>query len=364
MKFILLFFLALPFLGQSQSKKIQLEKLMLICDSLERESLKIREVNNFLKETLTKNQTQVNNAWIYTNELSNNLINKVIQYQNTVLEFNDNIDRLNDKKQIEPMKEEIESQPVVQKLLKFEYKFKENRISRYPNLNEVKSKKSKIILLTKHIDSLKNYLNSCEKYRIEMREHLYKQNILFGQLEKTAIELTDLDVKYTKKIDEITLNFRKIVFESGIYKKLGFDQDEIIEVVPDDDADNTLYAVEKHLEYPFSYSEKTMGIYFFYEEPAQFTGGKDSLKTFLINQLKYPKIALEEGIEGKVHISMIVNAKGEIVEPFVSRKLDKCPECNVEALRLVKMMPNWKPATINGKPVNSTFILPIMFKLN
>lgn len=90
-----------------------------------------------------------------------------------------------------------------------------------------------------------------------------------------------------------------------------------------------------------------------------FPEGPDSLESFLRNNLTYPEKAKSEYVQGKVYIGFMINKNGKIVKPRIlssaSEDLDK------EALRVVNMMPDWKPGTAGGTPVDVQYILPIDF---
>ena len=101
----------------------------------------------------------------------------------------------------------------------------------------------------------------------------------------------------------------------------------------------------------------------FPEEMAEFPGGMSALKKYLTDSLVYPKEALELGIEGKCITQFVVTEEGTVRNPILKRGMPDCPECDAEALRLVKSMPKWKPAKLNGKAIASTFNLPISFKI-
>ena len=91
----------------------------------------------------------------------------------------------------------------------------------------------------------------------------------------------------------------------------------------------------------------------------EFPGGVDSLQTFLMDNLVYPDSAKLNHIQGKVYVGFMINYEGKIVNPKIlssaSADLDK------EALRVVGMMPDWKPGTAGGSPVSVQYILPIEF---
>ena len=97
------------------------------------------------------------------------------------------------------------------------------------------------------------------------------------------------------------------------------------------------------------------------EENAQFPGGDEACYKWLYDNIKYPAIAQEQGIQGRVFVRFVVNKDGSIVDVEVTRSPD--PSLSKEAERVIKMMPKWKPARQGNKPVRSRFNLPVMFKL-
>ncbi|MCU0421817.1 MAG: energy transducer TonB [Bacteroidia bacterium] len=102
----------------------------------------------------------------------------------------------------------------------------------------------------------------------------------------------------------------------------------------------------------------SMEVVNFAEQMPEFQG---DIYKFLSNNLKYPSKEVELGIEGKVVISFIVMSDGSIIEPKVIKSAGKA--FDTEALRVIMLMPNWKPGRMNGKPVNVKMNLPIVFKL-
>lgn len=89
--------------------------------------------------------------------------------------------------------------------------------------------------------------------------------------------------------------------------------------------------------------------------------GMKQLGRFLQKNLKYPQIAQKYEMAGRVFLSFIVDRDGKISEVEVVKGL--CESMDQEAKRVLELMPNWKPATQNGKPVRSKFNLPISFLL-
>ncbi|MBQ3909390.1 MAG: energy transducer TonB, partial [Bacteroidaceae bacterium] len=83
---------------------------------------------------------------------------------------------------------------------------------------------------------------------------------------------------------------------------------------------------------------------------------------WLAEHIKYPSICQEQGVQGRVIVSFVVNKDGSIVDVNTLRS----PDTNLtkEAERVVKMMPKWKPARQGNKTVRSRFNLPVLFRLN
>lgn len=101
----------------------------------------------------------------------------------------------------------------------------------------------------------------------------------------------------------------------------------------------------------------------FVDEEAGFPGGKAKLNKFLGDNLRYPPIAEENGIQGKVTVKFVVSLDGSISDVNVLRGVKGCKECDAEAVRVIKKMPAWVPAKKNGVSVKAYFTMPITFQL-
>ena len=97
------------------------------------------------------------------------------------------------------------------------------------------------------------------------------------------------------------------------------------------------------------------------EQMPQFPGGQAAMMKFIADSLRYPSVACENRIEGRVVVRFVVDCKGNIVNPLVVRSVD--PLLDREAIRLVKSMPKWIPGRQNGKPVCVIYNVPTRFKL-
>jgi|JI10StandDraft_1071094.scaffolds.fasta_scaffold425811_2 protein TonB len=90
-----------------------------------------------------------------------------------------------------------------------------------------------------------------------------------------------------------------------------------------------------------------------------FPGGDDARKKFFSKNMTYPRIPLENGIEGTVIVNFIVGKNGEINDIKIVKSINK--ELDKEAIRVISLMPNWAPGMNNGKPVKVSFNLPVKF---
>lgn len=97
------------------------------------------------------------------------------------------------------------------------------------------------------------------------------------------------------------------------------------------------------------------------ENMPEFPGGMGALMQFLGKNIKYPAIAQENGVQGRVIVQFVVNKDGSIVDPVVVRSVD--PYLDKEALRVIRTMPKWKPGMQRGKPVRVKYTVPVTFKL-
>ena len=97
------------------------------------------------------------------------------------------------------------------------------------------------------------------------------------------------------------------------------------------------------------------------EQMPQYPGGDEALLKFIKDNLKYPMLAAEKGIEGRVTIRFVVDRDGTVNDVTVIRGLDSL--CDKEAVRVVKMMPTWMPGKQSGKAIPVYYTLPIVYKL-
>ena len=102
-------------------------------------------------------------------------------------------------------------------------------------------------------------------------------------------------------------------------------------------------------------------VYDVVEEMPQFPGGPSALFEYLSNNLQYPVVAEENGVQGRVIVTFIVEKDGSISNAKVVKAVD--PSLDKEAIRLVESMPNWIPGKQNGEPVRVKYTVPVTFRL-
>ena len=94
---------------------------------------------------------------------------------------------------------------------------------------------------------------------------------------------------------------------------------------------------------------------------AEYPGGFEAMAAYISKSIVYPEKAKADGVEGKVFVQFVVDTDGSIAEATVLRGVGG--ECDAEALRVVKSMPKWQPATFKGKPARSKYVMPINYTL-
>lgn len=146
--------------------------------------------------------------------------------------------------------------------------------------------------------------------------------------------------KEPPKVEDITVNTATETVKSDNTKYVPQEPPKV-ETAPVEDNDNKVFE--------------------FVEQVPAFPGGQEALFSYLQKNIKYPPIARENGIEGKVFLSFVVDKSGQIRDIKVKRGIGG--GCDEEAVRVVRNMPQWKPGRQNGKEVNVMFTLPIKFTL-
>jgi len=104
--------------------------------------------------------------------------------------------------------------------------------------------------------------------------------------------------------------------------------------------------------------------YSFYvlEQKPEFKGGIGGLMKWIAEHTNYPKEAKKKGITGKVFVQFVIERDGSVSNVKLARKVN--PLLDEEAVRVIKMMPKWKPGKQRGKPVRVMYQIPINFVLD
>ncbi|MGN1254259.1 MAG: energy transducer TonB, partial [Prevotella sp.] len=97
------------------------------------------------------------------------------------------------------------------------------------------------------------------------------------------------------------------------------------------------------------------------EQMPSFPGGQGALMQYLANNIKYPVVAQENGVQGRVVVSFVVERDGSITDVQVVRSVD--PSLDREAQRVVRSMPRWIPGKQNGQAVRVKYNVPVSFRL-
>jgi len=141
---------------------------------------------------------------------------------------------------------------------------------------------------------------------------------------------------------------------------------EVIEIVEDD------VEIEDEIEIEDTESDEDVEIeieeeddeefFMVVENMPEFPGGDLGLMKYIQKNVKYPAIAKEYNITGKVYVSFIVDKKGSVTNVKIVRGVDK--NLDAEAMRVVKSLPKYRPGKQRGKSVRVMFTIPINFTLN
>ena len=152
----------------------------------------------------------------------------------------------------------------------------------------------------------------------------------------------EVSVKYT-----VTVNFR-----------LQGKEDNKPTPLPAGEGDNEITFVG----YGEHKSADTSGqVFAIVEKLPQFTGGEKAINEFISKTLQYPVIAQENGIQGKVVCSFIINQDGSVTDAEVVSGVD--PSLDREALRIVRSMPKWTPGMQRVKAFRVKYTMPVIFTL-
>ena len=134
------------------------------------------------------------------------------------------------------------------------------------------------------------------------------------------------------------------------------DELDIEDVEADQDTQVEIVAMAEEEE------EEEETIFVIVENMPEFPGGDLALRKYIAENVKYPEIAKENGLSGKVFVQFVINQRGEVENVKIARGID--PALDKEAIRVVQSLPKFKPGSQRGKPVKVNYTVPINFQLN
>ncbi|MCQ2236599.1 MAG: energy transducer TonB [Bacteroidales bacterium] len=128
--------------------------------------------------------------------------------------------------------------------------------------------------------------------------------------------------------------------------------------------ENTIEDIHGDIELPLELEGEVEDdpVYIVPDEMPQFPGGVEAMRRYIAENIKYPAIAGEVDLHGRVWLTFIIDQKGTISDITVIRSLD--PHLDAEAIRVVKSMPKWEPGLIKGRPVKVKYTLPVHFDIS
>ncbi len=136
--------------------------------------------------------------------------------------------------------------------------------------------------------------------------------------------------------------------------------DDELEIM-DTEMDESVEVDFTNIDYDYGEERDEGEVFMIVEEMPEFPGGTAALQKYLAESVKYPVIAQENGIQGRIYVQFVINSKGEVTNATVLRGVD--PSLDREALRVVQSMPNWKPGKQRNRPVRVSYTVPINFVL-
>ena len=171
------------------------------------------------------------------------------------------------------------------------------------------------------------------------------------------VESRTKSVAQTSVAELSALNQPKKKAEVKQQKKVQLEQPE---KVGNDDANGEVLKIKEAVAQPEPKPEVEK-VFDVVEQMPSFPGGPSALMEWLSNNVKYPVVAQENGVQGRVVVSFVVERDGSITDVKVVRGVD--PSLDREASRVVRAMPRWIPGKQNGSAVRVKYNVPVAFRL-
>ena len=182
------------------------------------------------------------------------------------------------------------------------------------------------------------------------------------KIEKLEVEKVKSSVKFTapeiKKDDEVKPEdeLKSQDDLSKINTAIG-----AFDVTGNDEAAGEVLKAKETIAQPEPPKEEETKVFDVVEQMPSFPGGPSALFEYLSKNIKYPVVAEENGIQGRVIVTFVVERDGSITDVRIAKSVD--PSLDKEAQRVVKSMPKWIPGKQNGSPVRVKYTVPVTFRL-
>ena len=191
-----------------------------------------------------------------------------------------------------------------------------------------------------------------KSYDREAKEALEREAVLEEEEIIIQTDIQEPPPPPPPEVPEVTTVIEVVADDKEDIKEVNFsaevtDDTKNIEITP--------VVVEKEEE------EDEVTIFTVVENDPEFPGGMEALYKYVAQNIKYPQLARDNGITGKVYVTFVVERDGSIANPKVLRDIGG--GCGQEAIRVVKSMPKWTPGKQRGKAVRVQFNLPVNFSL-
>ena len=184
------------------------------------------------------------------------------------------------------------------------------------------------------------------------------------QDKSVAISDTDMEEAVADDIEEAIDSREADKVESDMaFVNKDYSISEDIDVAADDIENDEMIrdALRQAEECAENKETESRKVFDIVEQMPSYPGGDEALTRFLNSNVHYPEVAEQNGIQGRVIVTFVVERDGSITDVRVSKGVD--PSLNKEAVRVIKSMPRWEPGTLNGKTVRVKYTVPVTFRL-
>ena len=189
-----------------------------------------------------------------------------------------------------------------------------------------------------------------------------RKEIPVRQEQQQVVEKVKSSVKFTapviKKDDEVKPEDELKSQDEIMNSKVAIGA---LNVVGNDESGEVLKAKEVIATEPVKPKEEENKVFDVVEQMPSYPGGMSALMQYLSSNIKYPAIAEENGIQGRVICTFVVERDGSITDVRIAKSVD--PSLDKEAMRVVSKMPKWIPGKQNGSAVRVKYTLPVTFRL-